>query len=136
MDNTPHPPVLASWPCLPGRQLPAYAAPLAQARARDLVPAGRQVVIHLDRWPRSGVSPLGPVICCPPGVPPDRLEWRYLAALNVLVQVPRHAQEARLRGLVRELVAVRPLRLILLRPWGTPAAQFIISAARGLEVPL
>lgn len=132
MDNI----VLPLWPCLPGRQLPAYAGPLAQARARDLVPKHRQVVIHLDRWPRSGVSSLGPVICCPTGTAPERLEWRYLAALNVLVIVPPHAQEDRVRGLVRELVAVRPLRLILLRPGGTPAAQFIISEARGLEVAL
>ena len=61
--SAPHLPPL--WPCLPGRQLPADAGPLAQARARDLVPKHRQVVIHLDRWPRSGVSSLGPVICCP-----------------------------------------------------------------------
>ena len=40
----------------------------------------------------------------------------------------------RLRALLAELVAVRPLRLVLLRPGGSPAAQFIVSEARGLEV--
>ena len=35
----------AFWRCSPGRRLPPYARDLADARARDLVPALRQVVV-------------------------------------------------------------------------------------------
>jgi hypothetical protein len=51
----------------------------------------------------------------------------------VLVVTPPAPDAGRLRALLAELVAVRPLRLVLLRP-GAPAAEFIVSEARGLEV--
>ncbi len=128
-DTTP-----AFWRCSPGRRLPAYARDLADARARDLVPAQRQVAVYLDRWPVGRVTALGPAICCPPDCHPGRLDWRYLAALSVLVVTPPAPDPERLRHLLAELVAVHPLRLVLLRPMGMPAAQFIVSAARGREV--
>ena len=65
---------------------------------------------------------------------PDRLDWRYLAALSVLVRVPTGVPAERLQGLLRELVAVRPKRLILLRDGAQPVAEFIVSEARGVEV--
>ncbi len=127
-------PAPAFWRCSPGRRLPAYARDLADARARDLVPALRQVVVYLDRWPVAPVTGLGLAICCPPGADPARLDWRYLAALSVLVVTPPAPDAGRLRALLAELVAVRPLRLVLLRPGGSPTAEFIVSEARGLEV--
>lgn len=129
-DTAPH----VSWRCSPGRRLPAHARDLADARARDLVPAQRQVVVYLDRWPAGPVTGLGHAICCPPDFHPGRLDWRYLAALSVLVVTPPAPDPERLRHLLAELVAVRPLRLVLLHPRGMPAAQFIVSAARGREV--
>ena len=122
------------WRCPPGRRLPGYARELADARARGLVPAQRQVVVYLDRWPAAPVVALGPALCCPPEAVPDRLDWRYLAALSVLVRVPATVPAERLRALLRELVAVRPKRLILLRDGAQPVAEFIVSEARGLEV--
>lgn len=127
-------PALAAWRCSPGRRLPPYARDLADARARDLVPALRQVVVYLDRWPVAPVTALGLAICCPQDADPARLDWRYLAALSVLVVTPPAPDVGRLRGLLAELMAVRPLRLVLLRPGGSPAAQFIVSAAHGQEV--
>ena len=55
-------------------------------------------------------------------------------ALSVLVVTPPAPDAERLRALLAELVAVRPLRLVLLRPGCSPAAQFIVSAAHGQEV--
>jgi hypothetical protein len=90
--------------------------------------------VYLDRWPVAPVTGLGLAICCPPGSDPTRLDWRYLAALSVLVVTPPAPDAGRLRALLAELVAVRPLRLVLLRPGCSPAAQFIVSAAHGQEV--
>ncbi|WP_153162046.1 hypothetical protein [Zoogloea sp. 1C4] len=132
--TAPHPDPRIYWRCSPGRRLPAHARPLADARARDLVPAGRQVAVYLDRWPVAPATALGPAICCPPDMHPCRLDWRYLAALSVLVVTEPTPAKDRLRHLLAELVAVQPKRLILLQPGGTPAAVFIVSAARGLEV--
>lgn len=126
--------IAAFWRCAPGRRLPAYARDLADARARNLVPARRQVVVYLDRWPVAPVTALGLAICCPPDMHPCRLDWRYLAALSVLVVTPPAPDAARLRHLLAELVAVQPNRLIVLQPNRTPAARFIVSQARGLEV--
>jgi len=124
----------ALWRCSPGRRLPAYARDLADARARDLVPAQRQVVVYLDRWPTAPVTALGLAICCPADTHPARLDWRYLAALSVLVVTLPAPDGKRLRHLLAELAAVRPKRLIVLRPGGVPAAEFIVSESRGLEV--
>lgn len=126
--------VAAVWRCSPGRRLPAYARDLANARARDLVPAQRQVAVYLDRWPAGPQTALGPAICCPLNAHPCRLDWRYLAGLSVLVVTEPAPAKDRLRHLLAELVAVQPKRLILLRPGGTPAAEFIVSEARGVEV--
>lgn len=122
------------WQCSPGRRLPPYAQELANARARDLVPAQRQVLVYLDHWPAGPVSPLGPAICCPAEARPAAFDWRYLAALDVLAVVRPGADAGRVRALLFELVAARPKRLIVLRPGGMPAAQFIVSAAGGVEV--
>lgn len=127
-------PAPALWRCSPGRRLPAFARDLADARARDLVPALRQVAVYLDRWPPAPVTGLGLAICCPPDADPARLDWRYLAALSVLVVTPTAPDARRLRVLLAELVAVRPVRLVVLRPGGIPAAQFIVSEAHGQEV--
>ncbi len=132
--TAPHSDPRIFWRCSPGRRLPAYARDLADARARDLVPAQRQVAVYLDRWPVGRVTALGPAICCPPDFHPCRLDWRYLAALSVLVVTEPTPAKDRLLHLLAELVAVQPKRLILLQPGGTPAAVFIVSAARGLEV--
>ena len=105
----------ALWRCSPGRRLPAHARDLADARARDLVPAQRQVVVYLDRWPTAPVTALGLAICCPPDAHPSRLDWRYLAALSVLVVTLPAPDGERLRYLLAELAAVRPKRLSLLR---------------------
>ena len=86
--TAPHSDPRVFWRCSPGRRLPAHARDLADARARDLVPAQRQVVVYLDRWPAGPVTGLGPAICCPPDFHPGRLDWRYLAALSVLVVTP------------------------------------------------
>lgn len=123
-----------AWRCSPGRHLPAHARELADARARDLVPAQRQVVVFLDHWPVGPFTALGPAICCPADMRPDRLDWRYLAALSVLVLARPCGDEARVRLLLAELIAARPKRLIRLHPGGVPMAEFIISAARGVEV--
>ncbi|WP_374483102.1 hypothetical protein [Zoogloea sp.] len=134
MSNPRSDPLVPAWRCSPGRRLPAYARDLADARARDLVPSQRQVVVFLDHWPAGPVTGLGPAICCPPGFHPARLDWRYLAALSVLVVPPPAPDGVRLRHLLAELVSARPKRLILLRPGGTPAAEFIVSEAHGQEV--
>lgn len=122
------------WRCAPGRRLPAFARDLADARARNLVPSNRQVAVYLDRWPSGPVTALGVAIVCPPDMHPCRMDWRYLAALSVLVVTPRSPDADRLRHLLAELVAVQPLRLIVLQPEETPAARFIVSADRGVEV--
>ncbi len=121
-----------AWRCSPGRHLPAHARELADARARDLVPAQRQVVVYRDRWPAAPVTALGVAICCPPDIHPARLDWRYLAALSVLVVASPGIDAERL--LLVELVAARPKRLIVLRPGGVPVAEFVVSEARGLKV--
>ena len=47
--TAPHADPRVFWRCSPGRRLPAYARDLADARARDLVPAQRQVAVYLAR---------------------------------------------------------------------------------------
>ena len=49
------------------------------------MPAPRQVAVYLDRWPAAPVTAFGLAIYCPPDAHPARLDWRYLAALSVLV---------------------------------------------------
>lgn len=132
--TAPHSDPRIYWRCAPGRRLPAFARDLADARARDLVPTHRQVVVYLDRWPVAPVTALGPAICCPPDMHPCRLDWRYLAALSVLVVTAPDPDPDRLRHLLAELVAVQPKRLIVLQPDHTPAARFVVSAGRGVEV--
>ncbi len=65
---------------------------------------------------------------------PAHLDWRYLAALSVLVVASPGIDAERLRLLLVELVAARPKRLIVLRPGCVPVAEFVVSEARGLEV--
>lgn len=122
------------WRCTPGRRLPAFARELADARARNLVPVNRQVAVYLDRWPSGPVTALGVAIACPTEMHPYHMDWRYLAAMSVFVVTPKSPDAARLRHLLAELVAVQPMRLIVLQPDETPAARFIVSMHRGVEV--
>lgn len=122
----------SAWTCPPGRRLPPFGKALADAFLRGLQPKGRQVSVWLDGWPPEHPA-FGPAVACPEGDEPERFDWRILAGLDVLVKVPAPCDSARLRRLLAELVAVKPRRLIVLRPTA-PHAEFIVSAARGLEV--
>ncbi len=124
-------PAAARWSCPPGRRLPPFGKPLADAFLRGLQPRGRQAVVFLDAWPPK--KPAMAAVVCPSDEQPERFDWRILAALDVLVKVPAPCDGDRLRRLLVELVAVKPRRLIVLRPT-PPHAEFVISAARGLEV--
>lgn len=129
--NTPIPAGATRWTCLPGRRLPPFGKPLANAFLRGLQPKRRQAFVWLDTWPEK--KPSTAAVVCPVDSEPDRFDWRILAGLDVLVKVQAHCDGDRLRRLLVELVAVKPRRLIVLRP-NPPHAEFIISAARGLEV--
>lgn len=119
------------WSCPPGRRLPPFAKPIADAFLRGLQPKGRAACVWLDCWPPK--QPIMASVACPWDEEPERFDWRVLAALDVFVKVPAPCDGDRLRRLLVELVAVKPRRLIVLRP-DPPHAEFIISAARGLEV--
>lgn len=126
-------PAAARWKCPPGRRLPPLGKLLADAFLRCLQPKRRQACVWLDGWPPK--NPSMAAVVCPRDEEPARFDWRILAGLDVLVKVPAPCDGDRLRRLLVELVAVKPRRLIVLRPT-PPHAQFIISAASGLEVEL
>lgn len=130
--HTPAPSVAHQWPCLPGRKLPPFGKPLADAVLRGLQPKGRQAMVFLDCWPPKN-PPFGPALACPWDSDPEGYDWRALAGLDVLVKAPTPCDGDRLRRLLAELVACKPRRLIVLRSTA-PHAEFIVSAARGLEV--
>lgn len=67
----------------------------------------------------------------PPGLPRLALPGGPVGAGGDAARARRGAP---LRHLLAELVAVRPKRLVLLRPGRIPTAEFIVSAARGVEV--
>lgn len=121
----------AQWTCPPGRQLPPFGKSLADAFLRGLQPRRRQTCVWLDCWPPKQPSILS--VVCPLDGDPERYDWRILAGLDVLVNVTHPCDGDRLSRLLVELVAVKPRRLIVLRP-NPPHAEFIISAAHGLEV--
>ena len=130
--HTPAPSVAHQWPCLPGRKLPPFGRPLADAVLRGLQPAGRQAMVYLDTWPPES-PPFGPALACPWDSNPEGYDWRILAGLDVLVRVSAPCDGDRLRRLLAELIPCKPRRLIVLRSTA-PHAQFIVSAARGVEV--
>ncbi len=130
--HTPAPSVAHQWPCLPGRKLPPFGKPLADAVLRGLQPKGRQAMVYLDAWPPKN-PPFGPALACPWDSDPTAYDWRILAGLDVLVRVSAPCDGDRLRRLLAELVACKPRRLIVLRSTA-PHAEFIVSATRGLEV--
>lgn len=129
--HTPAPAATLKWPIQPGRKLPPFGKPLADAFLRGLQPKGRQALVYLDGWPPN------PAFCyalaCPWDSDPEHFDWRILAGLDVLVKVPAPCDGDRLRRLLAELVLCKPRRLIVLRNHA-PHVQFIVSAARGLEV--
>jgi hypothetical protein len=120
------------WTCPPGRSLPPFGKVLADAFLAGLQPRGRQASVYLDAWPPRP-APFGPALTCPEDAEPEALDWRILAALDVLVTVPAPCDGDRLRRLLAELVAVKPRRLIVLRSVA-PHVEFIVTAARGVEV--
>jgi hypothetical protein len=75
-------------------------------------------------WPGAGL---------PGGCGAQAYDWRILAGLDVLLKVPTPCNGERLRRLLAELIACKPRRLIVLRNHA-PHVQFIVSAARGVEV--
>lgn len=128
--HTPAP--AAKWTCLPGRRLPPFGKVLADAFLRNLQPKGRQAMVYLDCWPPES-PPFGPAVACPWDNEPEHFDWRILAGLDILVKVPTPCDGDRLRRLLAELIPCRPRRLIVLRGVA-PHVQFVLSAARGLEV--
>lgn len=124
----------AKWTCPSGRRLPPFGKVLADAFLRNLQPKGRQAMVYLDTWPPES-PPFGPAVTCPWDSDPDHFDWRILAGLDILVMVPTPCDDGRLRRLLAELVLCKPRRLIVLRNHA-PHVQFIVSAARGLEVQL
>jgi hypothetical protein len=129
--NTPTPVATPKWTCSPGRRLPPFGKPLADAFLRGLQPKRRQACVWLDCWPPE--KPSMAAVVCPRDEQPERFDWRPLAALDVLVKAPAPCNGNRLRRLLVELVAVKPRRLIVLRST-PPHVEFIVSAAHGLEV--
>ncbi len=121
-----------AWKCPPGRRLPPFGKPLADAFLRGLQPKGRQAMVYLDCWPPEN-PPFGPALACPWDADPAGYDWRILAGLDVLAKVPTPCDGDRLRRLLVELIACKPRRLIVLRSTA-PHLQFIVSAARGVEV--
>ena len=121
-----------TWKCQPGRRLPPFGKPLADAFLRGLQPKGRQAMVYLDCWPPEN-PPFGPALACPWDADPAAYGWRILAGLDVQVGAPTPCDGDRLRRLLAELVACKPRRLIVLRSTA-PHAEFIVSATRGLEV--
>jgi hypothetical protein len=130
--NTTAPATAMQWPCQPGRRLPPFGKPLADAVLRGLQPKGRQAMVYLDCWPPQN-PPFGPALACPGDAEPAAYDWRILAGLDVLLKVPTPCNGERLRRLLAELIACKPRRLIVLRNHA-PHVQFIVSAARGVEV--
>ncbi len=115
------------WSCPPGRRwspMPSWLMLL-----RGLEPRGCQG--KLDAW-LPWKSLLRPLVVCPSDEQPERPDRRS-GCPDVLVNVTRPCDGDRLGRLLVELVAVKPRRLIVLRP-NPPHAEFIISAAHGLEV--
>lgn len=130
--KTTAPAAAMQWPCQPGRKLPPFGKPLADAVLRGLQPKGRQAMVYFDCWPPES-PPFGPALACPWDADPSAYDWRILAGLDVLVKVPPPCDGDRLRRLLAELIACKPRRLIVLRNHA-PHVQFIVSAARGVEV--
>lgn len=89
-------------------------------------------MVYLDCWPPES-PPFGPALACPWGADPVVYDWRILAGLDVLVKVPLPCDGDRLHRLLAELIPCKPRRLIVLRSIA-PHAQFIVSAASGVEV--
>lgn len=131
LTHTPAPAAALKWPVQPGRRLPPFGKPLADAFLKGLQPKGRQALVYLDGWPPE--TPFCCALACPWDSDPESFDWRILAALDVLVKVPNPCDGDRLRRLLAELVLCKPRRLIVLRNH-TPHVQFIVSAARGVEV--
>lgn len=129
--HTAAPSAALKWPMQPGRKLPPFGKPLAEAFLKGLQPKGRQVLIYLDGWPPN------PAFCyalaCPLDSEPECFDWRILAALDVLVKVSNPCDGDRLRRLLAELIPCKPRRLIVLRNHA-PHVQFIVTKANGLEV--
>ena len=130
--NTTAPAAALQWPCQPGRKLPPFGKVLADAVLRGLQPKGRQAMVYLDCWPPEKPA-FGPAVVCPYGDNPERFDWRILAGLDVLLKVPTPCNGERLRRLLAELIACKPRRLIVVRSVA-PHVEFIVSAARGVEV--
>lgn len=127
-DNVPS----MKWRCSPGRRLPPFGKVLADACLRGLQPKGRQAMVYLDSWPPENPA-FGPAVVCAWDDEPEEFDWRILAGLDVLVQVPTPCDDDRLRRLLAELIPCKPRRLIVLRSTA-PHAQFIVSVASGVEV--
>lgn len=135
MGRSIHTPAAApalNWKCPPGRRLPPFGKLLADAFLRGLQPKGRQAVVYLDGWPPQPAA-IGPAVVCPWDDEPESFDWRILAGLDVLVKVSSPCNGERLRRLLAELIACKPRRLIVLRSVA-PHVEFIVSAARGVEV--
>lgn len=129
--HSPAPAAALAWTCPPGRRLPPFGKPLADAFLRGLQPKGRQVLIYLDGWPPE--KPFCCALACPWDNEPEHFDWRIVAGLDVLVNASTLCDGDRLRRLLAELVPCKPRRLIVLRSTA-PHAQFIVSTARGVEV--
>jgi hypothetical protein len=130
------PTTTSGWKCPPGKKLPPYGAILATAYMQGLMPKNRECVVFLDHWPeRPSENPTRPVVACPPDASPESFDWRPLAGLDIFVLMPESGDGDRLRRLLRELSAVKPRRLIVLRP-EAPHAEFIVSVKHGQEVAL
>ncbi|MBS0368049.1 MAG: hypothetical protein JSS57_02495 [Proteobacteria bacterium] len=132
--HTPAPAAILKWPVQPGRRLPPFGKPLADAFLKGLQPKGRQAMVYLDSWPPEK-PPFGPALACPWDSAPEDYDWRILAGLDVLVKAPTSCDDERLRRLLAELIPCKPRRLIVVRS-EAPHLLFVVSATRGVEVRL
>lgn len=142
-------------PRVAAKRLPAFARELDALRRRGHRPAGETVVLHLDDWPprqHRTRSPDGneiivpgpapqvrwPRVTVPSDADPEELRFDFLRDLAVLVAHRRsRTAPARLRALLRALLAANPRALIVLdREAEPPKLWHVKSIARGVEVNL
>lgn len=122
------------------RRLPAFAKPLAKARAMGLRPESNTVRIRLDSWPTRDLPARVhiPTLVVPPDAAPEDLDFSPLRDLEIFLHAWRSlTPPERVSAVLRGILAANPAVVILIQQDpqpGEPVATFIKSRGRGVEV--